>query len=190
VQLCLVHGVECTYGELVSRTVGTRLATGQLTVLQIRSGVHQAQLHLSCHAHRPPPQLLGLQHLASPQVRHGSNVGSGGGISCFSPSAIPVCCGYPPGAGEEGSRKHHARTDVCVCDFQQSLHQPGMSPLPWFPSLTNHLKYFLWYMVFLPFYLPRSSLIRQPRRGWIALGLWVLGQVSLVPNIAPHSLSC
>ncbi|KAL1297881.1 hypothetical protein AAFC00_006402 [Neodothiora populina] len=37
-------------------------------------------------------------------------------------------------------------------------------------------QYFLWYMVFLPFYLPDSSLLRQPKRGWLALGLWVVGQ--------------
>ncbi|KEQ74356.1 hypothetical protein M436DRAFT_43503 [Aureobasidium namibiae CBS 147.97] len=37
-------------------------------------------------------------------------------------------------------------------------------------------QYFLWYMVFLPFYLPTSSLIRQPKLGFSALGLWVIGQ--------------
>lgn len=31
-------------------------------------------------------------------------------------------------------------------------------------------------MVLLPLYLPRSSLIRQPRRGLAALALWVVGQ--------------
>ncbi|THX19664.1 hypothetical protein D6D17_01156 [Aureobasidium pullulans] len=37
-------------------------------------------------------------------------------------------------------------------------------------------QYFLWYMVFLPFYLPDSSLLRQPKRGYTALALWVIGQ--------------
>lgn len=37
-------------------------------------------------------------------------------------------------------------------------------------------QYFLWYMVFLPFYLPDSSLLKRPRRGVAALALWVLGQ--------------
>ena len=37
-------------------------------------------------------------------------------------------------------------------------------------------QYFLWYMVFLPFYLPNSSLIQRPRLGITALVLWVLGQ--------------
>lgn len=32
-------------------------------------------------------------------------------------------------------------------------------------------------MVFLPFYLPDSSLLRQPKRGYTALALWVIGQV-------------
>lgn len=38
------------------------------------------------------------------------------------------------------------------------------------------MQYFLWYMVFLPFYLPSSSLLARPRLGSLALGLWVLGQ--------------
>ncbi|KAI1492704.1 glycosyltransferase family 50 protein [Biscogniauxia mediterranea] len=38
-------------------------------------------------------------------------------------------------------------------------------------------QYFLWYMVLLPLYLPRSSLLRRPRaRGVPALALWVAGQ--------------
>ncbi|KAK5130400.1 GPI mannosyltransferase 1 [Meristemomyces frigidus] len=39
-------------------------------------------------------------------------------------------------------------------------------------------QYFLWYMVFLPFYLPDSSLLRRPRLGITALVLWVLGQAA------------
>ena len=31
-------------------------------------------------------------------------------------------------------------------------------------------------MVFLPFYLPSSSLIRQPRLGLCALSVWIAGQ--------------
>ncbi|KAK7529134.1 PIG-M-domain-containing protein [Phyllosticta citribraziliensis] len=37
-------------------------------------------------------------------------------------------------------------------------------------------QYFLWYLVFLPFYLPRSSLLKKPRKGIAALLLWILGQ--------------
>ncbi|KAG9685435.1 hypothetical protein KCU95_g7575, partial [Aureobasidium melanogenum] len=37
-------------------------------------------------------------------------------------------------------------------------------------------QYFLWYMVFLPFYLPSSSLLRRPKPGYSALALWVFGQ--------------
>ncbi|KAI5921075.1 glycosyltransferase family 50 protein [Camillea tinctor] len=38
-------------------------------------------------------------------------------------------------------------------------------------------QYFLWYMVFLPLYLPRSSLLHRPAtRGVPALALWVAGQ--------------
>ncbi|KAI3340589.1 glycosyltransferase family 50 protein [Ustulina deusta] len=37
-------------------------------------------------------------------------------------------------------------------------------------------QYFLWYMVFLPLYLPNSSLLRKPTLGVTALALWVLAQ--------------
>ncbi|KAI2465146.1 glycosyltransferase family 50 protein [Annulohypoxylon bovei var. microspora] len=37
-------------------------------------------------------------------------------------------------------------------------------------------QYFLWYMVFLPLYLPNSSLLRNPRLGLSALALWVATQ--------------
>ncbi|PTB68789.1 glycosyltransferase family 50 protein [Trichoderma citrinoviride] len=39
-------------------------------------------------------------------------------------------------------------------------------------------QYFLWYMIFLPVYLPGSSMLRVPRRGITALLLWVLGQAA------------
>ncbi|KAL9080575.1 MAG: hypothetical protein Q9157_000717 [Trypethelium eluteriae] len=37
-------------------------------------------------------------------------------------------------------------------------------------------QYFLWYMMFLPFYLSSSSLLRNPQVGIVALVVWVLGQ--------------
>ncbi|PNP44703.1 hypothetical protein TGAMA5MH_03510 [Trichoderma gamsii] len=39
-------------------------------------------------------------------------------------------------------------------------------------------QYFLWYMIFLPLYLPGSSMLRVPSRGIAALLLWVLGQAA------------
>lgn len=39
-------------------------------------------------------------------------------------------------------------------------------------------QYFLWYMVFLPFYLPDSVLLRRPALGATALALWIAGQAS------------
>ncbi|UKZ75326.1 GPI mannosyltransferase 1 [Trichoderma virens FT-333] len=39
-------------------------------------------------------------------------------------------------------------------------------------------QYFLWYMIFLPLYLPGSSMLRVPRLGITALLLWVLGQAA------------
>ncbi|KAI9799918.1 MAG: GPI mannosyltransferase 1 [Piccolia ochrophora] len=38
-------------------------------------------------------------------------------------------------------------------------------------------QYFLWYMVFLPLYLPFSSFVAHPRFGVLALALWILTQV-------------
>lgn len=43
---------------------------------------------------------------------------------------------------------------------------------------TKSEQYFLWYMMFLPYYLPDSTLLRSPRIGFSALVLWILGQVS------------
>lgn len=39
-------------------------------------------------------------------------------------------------------------------------------------------QYFLWYMMFLPYYLPDSTLLRSPKAGVTALVLWILGQVA------------
>ncbi|QIW97238.1 hypothetical protein AMS68_002756 [Peltaster fructicola] len=39
-------------------------------------------------------------------------------------------------------------------------------------------QYFLWYMVFLPFYLPSSTFLEKPRLGAIAAALWVAGQAA------------
>ncbi|OOF90950.1 glycosyltransferase family 50 protein [Aspergillus carbonarius ITEM 5010] len=37
-------------------------------------------------------------------------------------------------------------------------------------------QYFLWYLIFLPFYLPTSSMLRNPRFGGLVAALWVVGQ--------------
>jgi phosphatidylinositol glycan class M len=41
-----------------------------------------------------------------------------------------------------------------------------------------HLKYFLWYMMFLPYYLPESSLLRSRTIGLFALAAWIVGQAA------------
>ncbi|OCL00694.1 glycosyltransferase family 50 protein [Cenococcum geophilum 1.58] len=38
-------------------------------------------------------------------------------------------------------------------------------------------QYFLWYIMFLPFYLPSSTLLRKPSTGIAAGILWILGQI-------------
>ncbi|KAL2823467.1 PIG-M-domain-containing protein [Aspergillus cavernicola] len=37
-------------------------------------------------------------------------------------------------------------------------------------------QYFLWYLIFLPFYLPTSSLLQNPRLGISVAAAWVVGQ--------------
>lgn len=37
-------------------------------------------------------------------------------------------------------------------------------------------QYFLWYLVFLPLYLPNSAFIKRPKLGVAALSAWILGQ--------------
>lgn len=43
---------------------------------------------------------------------------------------------------------------------------------------SNPMQYFLWYMIFLPLYLPKSTLLNNVRLGTLALGLWILGQAA------------
>jgi phosphatidylinositol glycan class M len=38
------------------------------------------------------------------------------------------------------------------------------------------MKYFLWYMMFLPYYLPDSSLLESPAFGITTLVLWIVNQ--------------
>ena len=58
-----------------------------------------------------------------------------------------------------------------VCTSQVSLVSAKI-----LGHFTNGPQYFLWYMVFLPFYLPNSVLLLRPALGSTALALWVLGQ--------------
>jgi GPI mannosyltransferase 1 subunit M len=37
-------------------------------------------------------------------------------------------------------------------------------------------QYFLWYLIFLPIYLPNSDFVARPAMGLLALAAWVLGQ--------------
>jgi phosphatidylinositol glycan class M len=43
---------------------------------------------------------------------------------------------------------------------------------------TNVVKYFLWYMMFLPYYLPDSTLLQSASIGITALLLWIIGQAA------------
>lgn len=61
-----------------------------------------------------------------------------------------------------------------VCTSQVCSLVPGM-------AMANDGQYFLWYLIFLPYYLPSSSLIKKPVLGVTVAILWVVGQV-LVPS--------
>lgn len=50
-------------------------------------------------------------------------------------------------------------------------------------SFNLNLQYFLWYLIFLPFYLPTSSLLRNSTKGIAALILWILGQVRIFAHV-------
>jgi phosphatidylinositol glycan class M len=83
-----------------------------------------------------------------------------------------------------------------VCTSQVSSAHPSSHPpiyshpsLPpsFFPSRTRTdrpRQYFLWYMIFLPFYLPGSSLLQNPVLGATLGGLWVVSQVHLPSRTA------
>jgi phosphatidylinositol glycan class M len=40
------------------------------------------------------------------------------------------------------------------------------------------MQYFLWYMMFLPYYLPDSILLRSSSVGFTALAAWIVGQAA------------
>lgn len=60
---------------------------------------------------------------------------------------------------------------VCTSQVSPFIEQCGNE------SLTILSQYFLWYMMFLPYYLPESTLLASRSTGITALALWVLGQV-------------
>lgn len=77
---------------------------------------------------------------------------------------------------------------VCTSQVRKSLPPPqvnlrrGSSSL-FRCSLRNESRltawqYFLWYLIFLPLYLPRSSFLRNAKLGIAALLLWVLTQAA------------
>ncbi|KUI55807.1 GPI mannosyltransferase 1 [Cytospora mali] len=47
-----------------------------------------------------------------------------------------------------------------------------------FNKVCTSQKYFIWYLIFLPLYLPRSSFLRNPKSGIAALLLWILTQAA------------
>lgn len=75
-----------------------------------------------------------------------------------------------------------------VCTSQ--VRSSSFFPAPCLPSpsqLANDMapmrlslgsQYFLWYLIFLPLYLPNSSLLRKPSLGLTALLLWALAQAA------------
>lgn len=59
---------------------------------------------------------------------------------------------------------------VCTSQVSSIVLQTMSAPIDLY-------QYFLWYIVFLPFYLPESTLLQKPRLGLTVTVLWVIGQV-------------
>lgn len=60
-----------------------------------------------------------------------------------------------------------------VCTSQVISLSPFQASSKQIRKRINRTKYFLWYFVFLPFYLPTSSLLLRPYLGLSALALWI-----------------
>jgi len=61
---------------------------------------------------------------------------------------------------------------VCTSQVSNRFHSLRSSK----HTLLTIPQYFLWYMMFLPYYLPDSTLLQSPRIGISALVLWIVGQ--------------
>lgn len=60
-----------------------------------------------------------------------------------------------------------------VCTSQVCSHSFSITE----NEFNEWVQYFLWYLIFLPLYLPNSLLLRKPRLGLTVAALWVIAQV-------------
>jgi phosphatidylinositol glycan class M len=73
---------------------------------------------------------------------------------------------------------------VCTSQVCSTLFPSPLSLQPFLlfhrtgQDILTQNKYFLWYLILLPLYLPRSSFLRKPFLGITALALWVLAQAA------------
>lgn len=71
-----------------------------------------------------------------------------------------------------------------VCTSQVSSH----FPLIYVVRSTDIVgQYFLWYLIFLPLYLPYSSFVERPRLGITAAILWVAAQVCILASVTQYT---
>lgn len=179
------------YSMYVSSLWSEKHHTNLLTISlnKLRKTLPPTHIPPPRHPHRPSPQLQPLQHPTLPHLRLPRALHPTNRIRGLPPATPSILRPDTTGNGQKGPPHRYARPDIRLCHVQQGLHQSGMNPPPFqcFSVLIHsqeyslkHLtitKYFLWYMIFLPLYLPASSFLQHKAKlGVPALALWVLSQ--------------
>lgn len=157
--------------------------------LKIRLPFSRALVPLPSYAARSPAQLLFLQCSSAPQIlsRWWYIVRPASGAISLPPPAQSFGLCRTPCFGKTQLARLHDGADARLCYVQQGLYQsstfcphtPGFLVL----GSADLQQYFLWYLVFLPLYLPFSTFTAKPKTGVSALAAWVITQVSSPPNL-------
>lgn len=152
-----------------------------LTTLQLWRAIFGAYLFPPRHQDRPQAQLQPLQRAFVPDVCFPVHGCYSHRICRISSSDPAIDGAYSARSSQEGSCNFDDGSDLCLRYLQQSLYEPGKRRLSLERSHKLWLtfeQYFLWYMVFLPIYLPGSTFLKSPKLGATALGLWIVSQAA------------